>query len=589
MRTLRKDRGFAVITVLILALGIAANTAVFSVVNTVLLRPLPFPGAHQLTWLTSGRQSIAAGRDPGGLSGVTYTVDAYEEFQRHNHSFQQLASYNPFLGNSEYTLTGRGEAQPIAAVMVSANFFPTLGVEPILGRQFSPEECQKGGRPAALLSYAFWQRQFAGNPAIVGQGITLSKQPVTVVGILPATFDFGAVFAPGTKFDLYVPAVMDDIRNWGNTLALVGRLKPGVSVAQAQAEADVLLPQLKAAHKEWWGDYTSTITGLKEFVSGKLRSSLIVLWSAVGLILLIVCVNLSNLMLARAAARSKEFAVRSALGAGQGRLLRQLLMESVVLSCAGALIGLGLAFAITTWLARQGSIALPLLATSNSMEPLAVDPAPHRDRGRTLRHRPRAQHLRRQSTERPQGQRRRHDLRPKARAPARRPGDFRSGPRLRPVGRCGPAAAQLPARPRRRSRISARPRRRHQGGLRRRRQSRAARCRPAGNAAQRPVDPRSRCRGYCRHAPLGRNRSWGLSAKGKIYPKGQNLSALVRIVTPGYLKAMGMHLKDGRDFTWQDTPKSERVMILNQAAARQRSGKAKIHWDASRARTATSG
>src|SRR5580765_3202721 len=256
LRTLRKDRGFAVITVLILALGIAANTAVFSVVNTVLLRPLPFPDAHQLTWLASGRQSIAAGRDPGGLSGVTYTVDSYEEFQRHNHSFQQLASYNPFFGSSEYTLTGPSEAQPVAAVMVSGNFFPTLGVEPILGRHFSPEECQKGGRPAALLSYAFWQRQFAGNPAIVGQGITLSKVPVTVVGILPATFDFGAVFAPGTKFDLYVPAVMDDIRNWGNTLALVGRLKPGVSVAQAQAEADVLLPQLKAAHKEWWGDYT---------------------------------------------------------------------------------------------------------------------------------------------------------------------------------------------------------------------------------------------------------------------------------------------------------------------------------------------
>ena len=570
LRTLRKDRGFAIITVLILALGIAANTAVFSVVNTVLLRPLPFPDAHQLTWLASGRQSIADGRDPGGLSGVTYTVDAYEEFQRHNHSFQQLASYNPFLGNSEYTLTGRGEAQPVAAVMVSGNFFPTLGVDPILGRQFSPEECQKGGRPAALLSYAFWQRQFAGNPAIVGQGITLSKQPVTVVGILPATFDFGAVFAPGTKFDLYVPAVMDDMRNWGNTLALVGRLKPGVSVAQAQAEADVLLPQLKAAHKEWWGDYTSTITGLKEFVSGKLRRSLIVLWSAVGLILLIVCVNLSNLMLARAAARSKEFAVRSALGAGQGRLLRQLLMESLVLSCAGALVGLGLAFAITTWLAHQGSIALPLLATikvdgaallwtlllTMTVAVLfAIAPALNisagnlqsvlKDSGAGMTAGQKHERLRAAMV-----------ISEMALACVLLVG---AGLLLRSFLRV--LDVDLGFQPDRAAVIKVdyddggNPERR---GAILQEMLRNIETIPGVDAA-----------GITDMLPLGRNRSWGLCAKGKVYPKGENLSALVRIVTPGYLKAMGMHLKDGRDFTWQDTPKSERVMILNQAAARR--------------------
>jgi predicted permease len=191
----------------------------------------------------------------------------------------------------------------------------------------------------------------------------LSDNPVTVVGVLPASFDFGSVFAPGLKMDIYVPAIMDLYRNTGNTLALLGRLRPGVAVAQAQAEVDVLMPQIRAAHKDWYGDYATKMTELKDYVSGKLRRSLVVLWCAVGLILLIVCVNLSNLLLARTAARGKEFALRSALGAGRARIVRQLLTESLVLAGAGAMLGLGIAFAITWYLARQGSIALPLLST----------------------------------------------------------------------------------------------------------------------------------------------------------------------------------------------------------------------------------
>ncbi len=198
----------------------------------------------------------------------------------------------------------------------------------------------------------------------MGQAILLNNRPVTVVGVLPETFDFGSVFSPGLKMDIYVPEILDDIRNWGNTLAMIGRLKPGVTVAQAQAEVDVLMPQLRAAHKEWYGDYATAMTPLKDYVSGKLRRSLVVLWCAVAVILLIVCVNLSNLLLARAAARGKEFALRSALGAGRGRLIRQLLTESLLLASAGAVIGLGIAFGVTFYLARQGSIALPLLSTT---------------------------------------------------------------------------------------------------------------------------------------------------------------------------------------------------------------------------------
>jgi predicted permease len=357
LRMLAKNPSFTAIAVLTLALGIGANIAVFSVVNTILLRPLPFHDPQQLTWL-AGNNGV------GGLSEQTYRVDSYEEIQRHSQSFQDVTGYMPFYVVADYKLTGYGEPKPVSGVWVGGNFFQTLGIQPALGRLFTPEECVKGGRPAVLLSHTFWERQFAANPGIVGQAITLNNQPVTVVGVLPDTFDFGAVFAPGLKKDVFVPAIMDGMRNWGHVLSVIGRLKPGVAVGQAQAEATLLFSQSKAQHPEWLTDAKTTITGLREYVSGKLRRSLIVLWCAVGLILLIVCVNLLNLLLARAAGRSKEFAMRSALGAGRGRLIRQLLTESLVLSGAGALLGLGFAFAIIRYLAHQGSIALPLLSSA---------------------------------------------------------------------------------------------------------------------------------------------------------------------------------------------------------------------------------
>ncbi|MGD0223755.1 MAG: ABC transporter permease [Terriglobia bacterium] len=562
IRTLRRDRAFTLIAILILGLGIGANVAVFSVVNTILLRPLPFRDPHQLTWLvTNGGK--------GGLSEQTYTVAAYEEFQRHNRSFQDVTNYQTFYNSIQYKLTGTGQPKQLVGIEVACNFFPALGVQPSLGRLFLPEECQKGGRPAALLSQGFWRRQFGANPAIVGQAITVNGEAVSVVGVLPASFDFGSVFSPGMNVDIFVPAIMDFWRTWGNTLAIVGRLKPGVSVAQAQAESNILFPQLKAAHPDWWEDYKSTITVLSEHVSGKLRRSLIVLWLAVGLILLIVCVNLSNLLLARAATRSKEFALRSALGAGRGRLVRQLLTESLALASAGAALGLTLAFAVTTYLAHQGSIALPLLS-SVTVDGTALAwtlliavgaavlfglvPA-FKTAGGNLQ-----EALKDAGAGMSQG--RKHE--------SLRAALVVSEVALACVLLIGAGLllrsflrvldVDLGFQPSRAAAIKLdyddgdNPARRGailQDILRR-----------VGEI------PGIESAGVADMLPLDRNRSWGFVAKENVGDKKRH-GAFVYVVTPGYLDAMGMRLREGRDFNWHDQPATEPVIIINQAAARR--------------------
>jgi predicted permease len=363
-RTLRRERAFTLVVVLILGLGIGANTAVFSVVNTILLRPLPLANPQQLVWITP---QIGA---KCGFSCETYSADAFEEFRAQNHSFQDVTGYFAFSTEDNYRLTGRGEPVPATGIDVASNFFQVLGVQPLLGRSFTSDEARKGTHPVALLANAYWKRQFAADPRIIGNSIDLNGQPVTVIGVLPPIFDFGAVFAPGEKVDLYTPMVLDDARDWGNILTMVGRLKTGVSVAKAQADANLVGRQLyfNIKYPGSKGRYQATLTPLKIYVTGRLRGPLIMLSCAVGAILLIVCVNLSNLLLARSATRSKEFALRSALGAGRMRILRQLLTESLVLSAAGAVLGLGLAFGITSFLVHQGSIALPLLSDVRVIE-----------------------------------------------------------------------------------------------------------------------------------------------------------------------------------------------------------------------------
>ena len=242
IRTLRRDRAFTLVAVLILALGIGAEVTVFTVVNTILLRPLPFRDPQQLV-------RIAEKNPKAGESSMTYTADATQDFQQQNRSFQSVSGYFAFTGADNFKLIGKDQPLPVTGILVAEGFFQTLGVEPSLGRLFRAEEFLQHAQLVTLLSYAFWRRQLGGDRSIIGHAINLNGAPVTVAGVLPEAFVFGSVFSPGAKVDLFTPYVMDDFRDDGNDLALIGRLKPGVSLAAAQSEADQLFPQLYFEHK----------------------------------------------------------------------------------------------------------------------------------------------------------------------------------------------------------------------------------------------------------------------------------------------------------------------------------------------------
>ena len=564
-RTLRRDRGFTIIAVVILALGIGANIAVFSVVNTILLRPLPFRDPQQLV-------RIVEKNPKAGESSKTYSADATQDFQQQNHSFQSVGGYFAFTGPDNFKLVGNGQPVPVTGILVAEGFFQTLGVEPSLGRWFRSEEFVQHSQPVALLSYPFWKRQFSSDRSIVGKTINLSNSSVMVIGVLPDTFDFGSVFSPGAKVDLFTPYIMDDFRDDGNDLALVGRLKPGVTLAEAQSEADQLFPQLYFEHKhpEYRKTYTGQLTGLKEYVSGRLRRSLIVLWCAVGLVLLIVCVNLSNLLLARAAARSKEFAMRKALGAKRGRLVRQLLTESLVLAAVGAVLGLGLAYAILSYLAHQGSITLPLLTMVRVDGPvlewtllIAFGAAILFGPAAGLR----ISDVNLQEVLKDGG----HGA-----SDSRKHGRTRStlvitelalacvllvgaGLLLRSFLRV--LDIDLGFEPSRAAAISVD----YDDG---------------GNAAKRAaiwqeivrrssMIPGVEAAGISDNLPMSRNRSWGIVAKEQKSDASAYVPVFVYIVSPGYLKAMGMHLMEGRDVSWEDISNNRSVVIINDTVARK--------------------
>jgi predicted permease len=582
VRKLMRDPGFTIVAVLILALGIGANVAVFSVVNTLMLRPLPFPNAQELVW-------IAPPPSKCGLSCATYSTDAYDEFRMGSRSYRDVTGYFAFssAGNLKLQI-GNSAPLPATSIDVIHNFFNVLGVRPEMGRLFTADDARNGAAPVVLLTDAWWRRQFNADPNIVGKAFDINGQQTTVIGVLPGTFDFGAVFAPGTKVDALTPLnLYGPPRNWGNIITMIGRMKPGVTLAQAVQEAAAVAPSMcwNNNRPDSCGSYKGAVVPvpLKNYVTGRLRQSLAVLWAAVGMILLIACVNLSNLLLARATARSKEFAMRSALGAGRGRIVRQLLTESLVLSGAGAVLGLALAAAVIAWLRTQGAIALPLLSQLRiDREALgwtlmvALVSAVLFGLVPGLRMAAGNLHEALKDSGSGSGQSRKHE-------------------RLRAVLVVSEVAlacmllvgaglllrsflkvldVNLGFQPERAAAVTVdyddNPALGHGNTEASQRAILAARSAYFQQLIERvSALPGVEAAGISDYLPLTGNRSWGLPfPKGVTRPENLHVSGpLVYVVSPGYLRAMGIGVR-GRDFNWSDRANTQNVVVIDQAYAK---------------------
>lgn len=356
-RTLRRDPLFATAAILILAIAIGANTAVYGVVRAIILDGLPFAQPERLVWVANDIPGAPASL---GLSVVTTRADVWREWQRRTTSFDGIAAYDAFFAYGSRKLTGRGDPVRLVTVQVSQEFIALLGVVPQHGRTFTETEMRDGGPRAIVLADGFWRQRLAADPDIVGRTITIDEEPVTVVGVLPPDFDFASTFSPGTRVDAFTPLLFDVVREWGNTLAIVGRLKPERTVAQAQHDLELANAGIKRDYPTLLG-YGARAVALGEHLHGRVRRSLLLLWSAVGAVLLIACANLSNLLLTRSAGRRQEFAVRVALGAGRARLLRQLLTESLMLCGVGAALGVCGAWLVLRAIRSADTLAIPLL------------------------------------------------------------------------------------------------------------------------------------------------------------------------------------------------------------------------------------
>ncbi|PYJ97971.1 MAG: hypothetical protein DME23_13390 [Verrucomicrobia bacterium] len=343
IRQLLKNPGFTIVAVLTLALGIGANTAIFSVVNAVLLRPLPYKDSSQLVMIWQGR-------------GTPVSPLNFLDYEKQNRVFEQMATFNA----GSLTLTEIAEPERIRTGLVTADFFEVLGVRPILGRTFSSGEDQEGQNNVVVLSHGLWQRQFGSNPKIVGQTVVLDKKPHLVIGVLPSDFAFSVpgVFKPA---DMWAPAVLsrDNAQRGNFYLHVIARLKAGVTMQQAQSALNLITQQLAQEYPQALSGVGARVVPLHEQMVGNARTGLLIMLGAVGFVLLIACANVANLQLARASARQKEMVIRAALGASPKRMVRQLLTESVFLALLGGALGMLLAEGGTGLLSKLGPANLP--------------------------------------------------------------------------------------------------------------------------------------------------------------------------------------------------------------------------------------
>ena len=331
VRMLLKQPGFTLIAALTLALGIGANTAIFSIVNAVLLRPLPYTDPERLVQVWEFNR-------PQHNPRSSVAPANFLDWRAQNHVFERIAAINPF---PSFNLTGSQGPERVQAARISADFFPLFGVTPMLGRYFLPDEEQAGRNRVVVVSHGLWQRRYGSDPQLIGQSVSLNGNSFTVVGVLPPDFRF-----PRGEFDLVIPLALEGweaVARGTHPLHVYARLKAGVTLRQAQEEMGAIARRLEEQYPNTNTGKAITLVPLHEQLTDQVRLALKVLLGAVGFVLLIACANVANLLLARSLARQKEFSVRLALGAGRGRLIRQLLTESVLLAGVGGIAGLLLA------------------------------------------------------------------------------------------------------------------------------------------------------------------------------------------------------------------------------------------------------
>ncbi len=343
LRWLRKNPGFTLLAVLMLAVGIGVNTAMFSVINAVLLQPLPYTEADRIVWMNESGPEVA---------NRMVSYPNFVDWRSRNRVFESMSTFRGWFVN----ITGNGEPESVNARMVTSDYFKVMGATPFMGRDFTPEDDKPGAAPVTLISYGTWQQRFGGDPNVVGKSIMLDDKPYTIIGVLPESF---AHQGPPPLWMLIGPFnwTERDTRTGGNVVA---RLKPGVTIEQARSDmnriAQELLHEYPGANA---GANTVNVLSLQDSITGNVSTALKILFGAVGLVLLIACANVANLLLARAAARRKEFAVRAALGASRFRIFRQMLIESLLLAATAGALGLMLASWTAALLARVAHETVP--------------------------------------------------------------------------------------------------------------------------------------------------------------------------------------------------------------------------------------